>query len=91
MSETLDPARDIATMDSEFVLNDLIAAERKLERLTEEEEGCRQGEAVIEREHVLFDPAARSLSEETPLRDIKIHAEEENTCRVSAFSAANRS
>src|SRR5512133_1414318 len=31
-SITIDPARDINTMDSEFILNDLITTERKLER-----------------------------------------------------------
>ena len=33
---SIDPARDLAAMESEFILNDLIAVERKLERLAEE-------------------------------------------------------
>ena len=41
---SIDPQRDIAAMDSEFILNDLIAVERKLERLTEEtQKRCRAG------------------------------------------------
>ncbi|PJH75436.1 MAG: redox-regulated ATPase YchF, partial [Anaerolineae bacterium CG_4_9_14_0_8_um_filter_58_9] len=35
-SGSVDPARDVTEMDSELLLNDLIAVERKLERLTEE-------------------------------------------------------
>ncbi len=33
---SVNPLRDIETMDSEFILNDMIAVERKLERLGEE-------------------------------------------------------
>src|SRR5512147_255468 len=33
---SVDPLRDVASMDGEFILNDLIAVERKLERLNEE-------------------------------------------------------
>ena len=33
---SIDPQRDIADMDSEFILNDLIVVERKLERLSDE-------------------------------------------------------
>ena len=36
INETVDPLRDIQSMDSEFLLNDLISVERKLERLAEE-------------------------------------------------------
>ena len=34
-SGSLDPARDIASMNGELLLNDLIAVERKLEKLVE--------------------------------------------------------
>ena len=33
---SIDPVRDIASMESELILNDLISVERKLERLAEE-------------------------------------------------------
>ena len=75
---SVNPARDIATMDSEFVLNDLIAVERKLERLVEErKKGAGREKAVIEREHVFFTRLQAALSEEKPLRDLDISAEEE--------------
>lgn len=75
---SLDPQRDIATMDSEFILNDLIAVERKLERLAEErKKGAGREKAVIEREQELFERFSKSLSEEKPLRDLDISREEE--------------
>jgi GTP-binding protein YchF len=78
VSGSVDPRRDLAMMDSEFVLNDLIAVERKLERLGEEaKKGGGRDKALIERERILFERFHKSLSEETPLRDIEISAEEE--------------
>lgn len=77
VSETVDPLRDIANMDSELVLNDLIAVERKLEHLTEEKKkGAGRDKAVIERETVLFNRFHDALSNEIPLRDIDVNAEE---------------
>src|SRR5512136_2386207 len=47
----VDPRRDLAAMDSEFVLNDLIAVERKLERLHEErQKGGGRDKAAIDRD-----------------------------------------
>ncbi len=75
---SVDPRRDIEIMDSEFILNDLIATERKLERLVEErKKGAGRDKAVIEREHELFERMHAALSAETPLRDIPISAEED--------------
>ena len=89
VSETLDPARDIATMDSEFVLNDLIAAERKLERLIEEKKkGVGRDRDLVERELVLFTRLHAALSEETPLRDIKIDDYEDKL--LSGFGFLSR-
>ncbi|HVN55993.1 MAG TPA: redox-regulated ATPase YchF [Anaerolineaceae bacterium] len=75
---SIDPARDIASMDSEFVLNDLIAVERKLERLTDERrKGGGRDKAVIDREIDLFNRFHDMLSAEKPLRDLAITPEEE--------------
>mgnify|MGYP000845343591 FL=1 len=77
-SGSIDPLRDILAMDSEFVLNDLIAVERKLERLAEErKKGAGREKAVIEREIELFTRLEGALNEETPLRDVEISSEEE--------------
>ena len=75
---SIDPQRDIATMDTEFILNDLIAVERKLERLAEErKKGAGREKAVIDREHELFERFHAVLSEEKPLKDMEISHEEE--------------
>ena len=78
VNQTVDALRDIRNMDSEFVLNDLIAVERKLERLEEErKKGAGRDKAVIEREQELFQRFHATLSQEIPLRDFEISAEEE--------------
>ncbi len=75
---SVDPQRDLASMESEFILNDLIAVERKLERLTEErKKGVGRDKAVVQAETVLFERFHAALAAETPLRDLDISAEEE--------------
>ncbi|MCL4559257.1 MAG: redox-regulated ATPase YchF [Chloroflexi bacterium] len=75
---SIDPLRDILTMDTELILNDLIAVERKQERLVEEKKkGGGREKAVIEREITLFDRFHEALSAEIPLRDLEISFEEE--------------
>ncbi len=77
-SGSVDARRDVNSMDSEFILNDLIAVERKLERLTEErKKGAGRDKALIERETALFTRFQAELSEEKLLRDVSISAEEE--------------
>ncbi len=86
---SLDPRRDLAIMDSEFILNDLIAVERKQERLLDErKKGGGRDRAVIEREIVLFDRLHAALENETPLRDISIDAEEDKM--LSGFGFLSR-
>ncbi len=75
--ETIDPLRDIQAMESELMLNDLIAVERKIEHLAEEKKkGAGRDKAVIEREMVLFTRFNEALANETPLRDLEVSAEE---------------
>jgi GTP-binding protein YchF len=77
-SGSVDPLRDLQAMDAEFILNDLIAVERRLERLNEElKKGGGREKAVIQREIDLFNRLHETLSAETPLRDIEISAEDE--------------
>jgi GTP-binding protein YchF len=86
---TIDPARDINTMDSEFILNDLIAAERKLERLTEErKKGAGRDKATVEREIALFERLRDTLNEEIPIRDVEISADEDRM--MSGFGFLSR-
>jgi len=86
---SVNPARDLAMMDAEFILNDLIAVERKLERLQEEKKkGGSKDKAQIEREIALFTKLHAALSEETLLRDIDIAPEDEKL--LSGFGFLSR-
>ncbi|MHB0967181.1 MAG: redox-regulated ATPase YchF [Bellilinea sp.] len=86
---SVDAARDLAAMDGEFILNDLIAAERKLERLAEErKKGGGRDRATIDREIVLFERLQAALTDEIPLRDMDISAEEEKM--LSGFGFLSR-
>ncbi len=88
-SGSVNPQRDIATMDAELMLNDMIAVERKLERLADErKKGAGRERAVIEREVILFERFRDVLSKEIPLREIDLTAEEEKT--LSGFGFLTR-
>jgi len=85
---TIDPARDISAMDGELLLNDLIAVERKLERLTEERKKGGTDKVANERQTTLFTRLHEILSAERPLRGAEISAEEEKL--LSGFGLLTR-
>lgn len=75
---SIDWQRDIANMDAELLLNDLITVERKLERLADERRrGGGRDRATVEREILLFEKLKDALVQEKPLRDISLSPEEE--------------
>ncbi len=74
---SVDPLRDLQMMDSEFIINDLIFVERKLERLADErKKGAGRDKATIDRDIHLFERMQASLNEETPLRDLEMTVDE---------------
>ncbi len=86
---SLDPQRDLDIMESEFILNDLIAVERKLERLAEErKKGGSRDKALIERDIELFTRFHEALQKDIPLRDLEISGDEEKT--LSGFGFLSR-
>ena len=87
-SGSVDPARDMAAMDGELLLNDLIAVERKLERLVEERKKGGTDKVLNERQTVLFTRLHEILSAEKPLRGVEISAEEEKL--LSGFGLLTR-
>ncbi len=87
-SGSVDPARDVAAMDGELLLNDLIAVERKLERLTEERKKGGTDKVLNERQTALFTRLHEILSAEKPLRGTEISAEEEKL--LSGFGLLTR-
>jgi hypothetical protein len=75
---SVNPHRDLETMENELVLNDLIAVERKIERLVDErKKGAGRDKTIIERELTLFERFLQALTAEQPLRDLTISTEEE--------------
>jgi GTP-binding protein YchF len=85
-SGTVDPARDIVAMDAELLLNDLIAVERKQERLAEErKKGGGRDKAVIDREIALFERFKAHLDSDRPLRELQLSAEEEKNMAGFGF------
>ena len=83
---SVDPLRDILSMDSELLLNDLIAVERKLERLAEERrKGGGRDKATIDREIELFERFNQALSEEIPLREMEISSIDEKSLAGFGF------
>ncbi len=86
---SIDPQRDLETMLAEFMINDLIVVERKLERLDEErKKGGGRDKAVIGREFDLFTRMYETLSSEETLRGLTLNAEEEKI--ISGYGFLSR-
>ncbi len=85
---SVDPGRDVETMLSELLLNDLISVERKLERLKEEHSKGGKEKAEIERQIPVFERLHAALSAETPLRKMDISTEEDKL--LSSFGLLTR-
>ncbi len=87
---SVDPARDVAAVDTDFLLSDLVKVELRLEKLedslrkpikgAEREEWARE-QALLTRLHTL-------LNEETPLRDIELEPDEMRRLRGYQFLSA---
>ena len=85
---SVNPQRDLDTMEGELLLNDMIAVERKLERLKEERKKGGTDKVVNERKTALFERLFEILSNETPLRGVEISTEEEKN--LSGFGLLTR-
>ncbi len=73
---SVDPARDVDTMLTELLLNDLIAVERKLERLADERRKGGSDKTLVERQITLFERLQAALSENEPLRKLEFTPDE---------------
>lgn len=80
---SVDPQRDIATMETEFILHDMLMVERRLERLAEERQKGGRDRAVVDREIALFECINAVLEAGTPLREHDIEPEEKE--RLSGY------
>lgn len=89
LAESIDPIRDITTMDTDFILNDLLMVERRLEKLREEHRrGVSRPRDVIQLEIDLFERLEAMLNAEKPLRHFTFTAEEDKV--VSSFGFLSR-
>ena len=84
---SIDPRRDLANMEAELILNDMILVERKLQRLDEERKrgGIGRDKGVVERETALFERISSLLSDEVPLRNETFSEEEEKMLSSYGF------
>jgi hypothetical protein len=73
---SVDPARDVETMLGELLLNDLVAVERKLERLADERRKGGSDKTMVERQIALFERLQAALSENEPLRKAEFTPDE---------------
>jgi len=81
----IDPARDIANMDAELLLNDQIKVEAKLNRLYEEGRKGGRSKDDIERETQVFEKLNETLQQEKPLRLLALNEEEERLIQGFGF------
>jgi GTP-binding protein YchF len=85
---SIDPLRDVNSMLSELLLNDLVAVERKLEKLTEERKKGGTDKTINARQTELFEKLYKTLSEDKPLRTMEFTHEEQK--ELSSFGLLTR-
>jgi hypothetical protein len=85
---SVNPKRDAESMCSELLLNDMIAVERKLERLTEERKKGGTDKALNERHTALFTRLHEALNKGVPLRKVDLNAEESR--ELASFGLLSR-
>ncbi len=79
----ISPQRDIEVMEDEFLLNDLIQVERRLERLAEERQRGSRDKGEIAAEEALFQRLHSALEENRPLRTLELNPSERK--QISGF------
>jgi GTP-binding protein YchF len=85
---SVDPLRDVDTMLTELLLNDLIAVERKLEKLVDERKKGGTDKALNARQTELFEKLHKTLSDNKPLRDLEFTSDEQK--ELSSFGLLTR-
>ncbi len=85
---TVDPVRDVNTMLTELLLNDLIAVERKLEKLVDERKKGGTDKVLNARQTELFEKLHATLSDNKPLRELEFTSDEQK--ELSSFGLLSR-
>ncbi|MBV6395329.1 MAG: Ribosome-binding ATPase YchF [Anaerolineales bacterium] len=76
-SGSVDPKRDAEAMETELLLNDLVAVERKLEKLVDERRKGGTDKTLNARQSELFERLHKTLSDNQPLRVMEFNNEEQ--------------
>ena len=79
----VDAQRDLNTLDSEFILADMLTIENRLERIAEGlQKGARGAERqTLQKSQALFERFRDALNETIPLRDLDLTAAEKTSVR----------
>ena len=79
---SVDPIRDLETLDTELMLNDLVVVEKRMEKLRDGlPKGAFKNKAAAQAELALFERMYEMLSEERPLRNLDLDDEQEKSLR----------
>lgn len=87
-SGSVDPLRDVDSMLTELLLNDLIAVERKLEKLIEERKKGGTDKTINARQTELFEKLNKTLSDNKPLRTMEFTHDEQK--ELASFGLLTR-
>ena len=80
---SIDPLRDLETLQGEFLLSDLIIVEARLQRLAKQLKG--KGERALELEQAVLQRCQAHLEEEQPLRLLELDGAAARTIRGFQF------
>lgn len=83
---SVDPQRDLDTLDGEFLLLDLVAVEKRLERIASEQQlkGKRAEQSLVD-ELPLMEKLKAQLDQEQPLRNLELDERERTMLRGFGF------
>jgi GTP-binding protein YchF len=87
-SGSVDAKRDVESMLSELLLNDLIAVERKVEKLGDEKKKGGTDKILNERQTVLFTRLLEALNNNIPLRQLEYSLEDQK--ELASFGLLSR-
>jgi hypothetical protein len=89
LSGSIDPARDLAALNGELLLNDLIAVERKLERLNDDvRKGNVKDKGLHAQELAVFTKLHEVLAADRPLREVELSLAEEK--QIASYQLLTR-
>jgi GTP-binding protein YchF len=83
---SIDPRRDVRSMEDELILADLAVVEKRLDRLTKDLKKMRSAE--LEREHEILVACKARLEDGAPLRDLQLPDDDRKRLRGFQFLSA---